>query len=101
MLENKALSWPENGAWKAIDYGYGLTLVTLQAVLTGYPDAELFMNLRHNVQVNVPNALLHVVDVEGYKSRHYSTCFLIPQSKLGKGFDLMVLDQYALRICVA
>ena len=111
----------KNGARKVISYGYdqhvqdALTLVTLQVVLTDYPDAELLENLRYNVQANVPDTLRHLVDVEGYIwGQQVSPLLdLLPDSAVqsGKGFNLIILSdlifnhsqvrQYALRIYVA
>ena len=111
----------KNGARKVIGYGCGqhvqdaLTLVTAQVVLTDYPDADLLENLRHNIQVNVPDALRDVVDVEGYiwgqKVSPLLKFLPDPPVRSAKGFDLIILSdlifnhaevcRYALRICGA
>ena len=104
-----------------IGYGCGqhvqdaLTLVTAQVLLTDYPDADLLENLRHNVQVNVPDALRDVVDVEGYIWGQQVSPLLKflpdPAVQSAKGFDLIILSdlifnhaevcRYALHLCVA
>ena len=85
-----------------IGYGCGqrvqdaLTLVTAQVLLTDYPDADLLENLRHNVQVNVPDALRDVVDVEGYIWGQQVSLLLKflpdPAVQSAKGFDLIILS---------
>ncbi len=61
-------------------------------VLTDYPDAELLENLRHNVQVNVPDTQRHIIDVEGYTWGRRVAPLLSCLPLNSPGFDLIILS---------
>ncbi|KAK2459829.1 hypothetical protein APHAL10511_008150 [Amanita phalloides] len=67
-----------------------------KVVLTDYPDEPLLDNLRHNVEVNIPDTLRHVVEVEGYIwGRNVSSLLRRlpdPLVQSGSGFDLVILS---------
>ncbi|KAF8628636.1 hypothetical protein AX15_003770 [Amanita polypyramis BW_CC] len=67
-----------------------------RVILTDYPDADLINNLRHNIQENIPEALRHRTDVEGYIWGRQVRSLLgrLPSSSAQsrKGFDLIILS---------